>query len=122
VPVTATAVVPPFDMKEKLPVKVPAVVGLNCTTTVWLAPAERLNDPPETTPNGTAVESVPVSVPPPMFVTVSEITDDAPMATDPKFTVVGVTEMAGGEAEDVPVPVTAAEAVPPFAVKVTLPV
>jgi hypothetical protein len=99
-----------------------AVVGLNCTTTVWLAPPERLNDPPETTLNGTAVDAFPVSVPPPVFVTVSELTDDPPMTTDPKFTAVGVTEMAGGETEDVPAPVTAAEAVPPFEVKVTLPV
>jgi hypothetical protein len=122
VPVTAAEVTPPVEVKVTLPVNVRAAAGLNCTTTVWLAPPARLNDTPETTLNGVMADAVPVSVPPPVFVTVNELFADPPTATDPKFTVVGVMERAGGDTGDVPVPVTAAEIVPPFDVNVTLPV
>ena len=48
-PVTPGETLPPLDVKLTFPVKVPVAVGLKRTTTAWLAPAARLNGPPEMT-------------------------------------------------------------------------
>src|SRR2546428_135697 len=87
-PVTGRAAVPAFELKPTLFAKLPVAVGLNRTTRVWLVPAVRPNEPPETTPNGAAMDAVPVSVPPPEFVTVNERSADPPTATAPKSTLV----------------------------------
>src|SRR2546428_8875989 len=119
-PVTDRAAVPAFELKPTLFAKLPATVGLNRTTTVWLVPAVRPNEPPETTPNGAAMDAVPVSVPPPEFVTVNERSTDPPTVTTPKSTVVwGATDKVGpGMA--VPVPVTEGEAVLALELKVAV--
>ena len=84
-PVRAWDAEPPFEVKLTLPVKTPVAVGLNRTTTVWLAPGKRVNEPPEATLNGAPVDAVPLSVLPPVFVTARERSFDPPTATDPKL-------------------------------------
>src|SRR2546426_240706 len=97
VPDTDREAAPAFELNATLFAKLPATVGLNRTTTVWLDPAARPNEPPETTLNGAAMDAVPLRVPPPMFVTVKGRSTDPPIVTGPKSTVVwGATERAGG--------------------------
>src|SRR2546425_8322359 len=84
VPVTERDAVPALELKEAVLAKLPAAMGLNRATTVWLAPAPRLNEPPEMTLKGAAPEAVPVREPPPGLVTVNERSADPPTATAPK--------------------------------------
>src|SRR2546428_140847 len=99
VPDTDREAAPAFELNATLFAKLPATVGLNRTTTVWLDPAARPNEPPETTLNGAAMDAVPLRVPPPMFVTVKGRSTDPPIVTGPKSTVVeGVTDRAGAGA------------------------
>jgi hypothetical protein len=109
VAVTATEAPPPLEPKVTLAVTMPVAAGLNRTTTAWLAPAAILNEAPDTTPKGSTLDAVPVSMPPPAFVTVKERSTDPPTVTDPKSTVVcGVTEnVGGGVAGGCPAPLTA---------------
>src|SRR2546426_29305 len=110
VPDTDREAAPAFELNATLFAKLPATVGLNRTTTVWLDPAARPNEPPETTLNGAAMDAVPLRVPPPMFVTVKGRSTDPPIVTGPKSTVVwGATDKMG-EGTAVPVPVTEREA------------
>src|SRR5438034_1235675 len=51
-PETAVDALPPLDVRLMLPVKLPSVVGANRTTTLPLAPAERLKDAPDAILNG----------------------------------------------------------------------
>ena len=71
-PITARRVAPPFQAKLTLVTKPPAPLGLNRTTILWIAPAARLNEPPETTLNGAVVETVPLSVLSPGFMMVND--------------------------------------------------
>ncbi|MBI4382170.1 MAG: hypothetical protein HY574_13410, partial [candidate division NC10 bacterium] len=71
VPVTEGDALPPLEVKVTLPLNVAADEGLKRTVTLWLAPAPRLNDAAPTMVKPVAdVEALPVSVPPPVFVTV----------------------------------------------------
>src|SRR5262249_16160121 len=76
-PETSPAVV----VKLTIPAKVPTAVGVRRTTTAWLAPAARLNEPPEKMLYGGAVEAVPVRVPCPVFWTVKVRSAELPTAT-----------------------------------------
>jgi hypothetical protein len=75
VPVTAGDAPPPLEVKLTFPEYVAADVGLNRIVTFWLAPAARENEAPlpeqepETTTQNpdAAVETLPASVPPPVF-------------------------------------------------------
>src|SRR5207253_2895147 len=67
VPVTARWRLPPLDVKLTFAEKTPEVVGLNRTITVCVAPTVRLKEPPESMLKGGAAETVPMSVPPPVF-------------------------------------------------------
>ena len=96
VPVTERDAVPALELKEAVLAKLPAAVGLKRATAVWLAPAPRLNEPPEMTLKGAALDAVPVRVPPPVLVTVKERSADPPTVTVPKSTLVeGVTDRVG---------------------------
>jgi len=59
-------------------------LGLNRTTTGWLAPGSRLNELPATTMNGSTAKAVPVTALLPGFATVNERSADPPTGTDPK--------------------------------------
>src|SRR5438876_864513 len=104
VPVTERGAVLALELTVTVLAKLPAAVGLNRATTVWLEPAPRLNEPLEMTLKGAALDAVPVRVPPPVLVTVKERSTEPPTRTDPKSTAVwGLTDKLG----ELPVPVTA---------------
>src|SRR3989442_13568503 len=106
VPDTDREAAPAFELNATLFAKLPATVGLNRTTTVWLDPAARPNEPPETTLNGAAMDAGPLRGPPPMFVTVKERSTDPPIVTGPKSTVAwGATDKIAARTA-LPVPVT----------------
>src|SRR5438093_10637100 len=103
VPVTERDAVPALELTVTVPAKLPAAVGLKRATAVWLAPAPRLNEPPEMTLKGAALDAVPVRVPPPVLVTVKERSTEPPRRTAPKSTAVrGLTDKLG----ELPVPLT----------------
>lgn len=77
--------------------KMLAEVGLKRTVTVWLWPAPRLKEPPETTLKGALVVALPVSVPPPVLLTVKVRSALPPTGTLPKFWELGETERVGVE-------------------------
>jgi predicted transporter len=71
VPVTIRERVSPSAAKLTFVVAVADVVGVKRTITAWLAPAPtRVNGLPETILNGAEVDTVPDTVPPPVFDTV----------------------------------------------------
>jgi hypothetical protein len=97
VPTRAPEAPPPLELMVMVPAKLPAAVGVNRTTTVWLPPAARLNGPPDATVKGAVLDVVPVRTRPPEFVTVRDWSPDVPIATVPKSTAVwGATDRVGG--------------------------
>src|SRR5438093_10585476 len=86
VPVTERGAVLALELTVTVPAKLPAAVGLKRATAVWLAPAPRLNEPPEMTLKGAALDAVPVRVPPPVLVTVKERSTEPPTRTEQKYT------------------------------------
>ena len=100
VPLTEREVLPPLDVKATVPFEVTAEVGLNRTVTLWLSPAPRLKEPPLKMLKGAnGGAALPVSVLPPVFVTVNVRSAKEPTVTAPKSTeggVRGVTLSAGG--------------------------
>src|SRR5262249_2266274 len=96
VPVTRRWRSPPFDVKLTLEDTTPEAVGVNRTTTVCVAPRGRLKEPPERMLKGGAAETVPVSVPPPVFWTTKFGSVGVPMPRVPKFWEGGVTDGLGG--------------------------
>src|SRR5882724_11250276 len=95
-PVTARWRLPPLDVKLTFAEKTPEVVGLNRTVTICVAPTVRLKEPPERMRKGGAAETVPVSVPPPVFWTTKFRSAVLPTLTVPKFRESGVTDRLGG--------------------------
>src|SRR2546426_894955 len=81
IPVTWREGVPALEEKFTLPANAPVEVGLKLTSVSfapvevglkltdvsWLCPALRLKELPETMLKGAVVETLPVSVPPPVF-------------------------------------------------------
>jgi hypothetical protein len=71
VPVTSREMVLPFAVKFTFALTVAAAVGVKRTVTVWVAPTPtRLNGLPVTTLKGAEAETLPETVPPPVFCTV----------------------------------------------------
>jgi len=85
--------VPPLAAKSAFAVAVADVVGLKRTVTSRLAPtATRVNALPDTMLKGAEVDTVPETVPPPVFDTDKVRFAKLPRFTSPKFTVpVGLT-------------------------------
>src|SRR5262245_49986455 len=95
-PVTARCRSPPLEVKLTLLEKTPEAVGLKRTTTVAVAPSVRVNVPPETTLKGGVAETLPVSMPPPVFWMAKVRSAVDPDITVPKSCDSGVTERLGG--------------------------
>jgi hypothetical protein len=83
VPVTVREAEPASLAKETVWLYDWAAVGLRRTATVWLWPAVKLNEPPETMLKGLVVLTVPVRVPPPVLVTVKLRSAELPTVTVP---------------------------------------
>src|SRR5439155_14115329 len=67
-PVTERDAAPALELKLTVPAELPAAAGLKRATTVWLAPAAGLNEPPEATLNGAELEAASVWVQPSVVV------------------------------------------------------
>jgi len=92
-PVMIREMVPPLAAKSAFAVAVADVVGLKRTVTSWLAPTPtRVNALPDTMLKEAEVDTVPETVPPPVFDTDKVRFAKLPRFTSPKFTVpVGLT-------------------------------
>src|SRR5207244_10843159 len=92
-PVIIRESVPPLAVKATFAVAVADVVELKRTVTSWLAPTPtRVNALPDTMLKGAEVDTVPETVPPPVFDTDKVRSAKLPRFTLPKFTVpVGLT-------------------------------
>src|SRR2546422_204882 len=96
IPVTWREGVSALEEKFTLPANVPVDVGLKRTDVSWLCPALRLKELPETMLKGAVVETLPVSVPPPVFCTVKLLSAELPTLMSPKLREAGLTETATG--------------------------
>jgi len=93
VPVRIRETVSPSALALKFTVAVADVIGVKRTVTAWVAPSPtRLNGLPEVMLKGAEVDTVPDTVPPPVFDTMKTRSTKPPTLTGPKFTVpVGLT-------------------------------
>src|SRR2546428_11840553 len=93
VPVRIRETVSPSALALRFTVAVADVIGVKRTVTAWVAPSPtRLNGLPETMLKGAEVDTVPDTVPPPVFDTAKTRSTKPPKLTAPKFTVpVGLT-------------------------------
>ncbi len=118
----------PMTMLEELPplavlnatrlVKLATVTGANCTVTFVEPPAGNVNGLPETIEYGPPVAAaVPlVTVLPPVLVTVNTRCELEPVATVPKFNVLGVTTICPG---NTPMPLRPLVETPPLLLNTT---
>src|SRR2546426_6194940 len=88
VPITAREMVSPSAVKLAFALAVADAVGVKRTVTAWVAPSPtRLNGLPEAMLKGAEVDTMPDTVPPPVFDTVKVRSAKLPRLTLPKFTV-----------------------------------
>jgi hypothetical protein len=92
-PVSWRVTLAPFAVTARFTLAVAATVGLKRTVTACVVPTPtRLNELPDTTPNGVELDAVPETVPPLVFCTVKVRSTKLPILAVPKSTVaVGLT-------------------------------